>query len=217
MTMTKPMTKSFDAAADQYDALVKPGRYFAPEWITTHSDQIGDRNPFRVLDLGCGTGLNIEVLSQRRPGIHAEGVDLSPRMLGRARATGRYERLYTHDLNEPLSDVASDSFDLVIAFGCLEFLSDVRVCLSECGRLLKTNGQLWASFKRFEADDPGSPPRSMLIRGVRMYGYSAAEILHMMNDLDMHVIALEALVGYVTRSGFDCPYNVLQARKSVDH
>jgi SAM-dependent methyltransferase len=135
-------------------------------------------------------------------------------MLEHARATNRYETLHTHDLHNALPDISSDTFDLVVAFGCLELLSDIGVCLSECRRVLKVNGTLWASFRRFEAEDEGSPPRQMSVGGINFTGYSAGQILHTMSYLDMRVSALDAVIGYITGTGFACPYYVLRARKT---
>jgi predicted TPR repeat methyltransferase len=175
--------------------------------------ELKDMQECRVLDLGCGTGLNVKLLCEHRGGIHAEGIDVSPRMIERAQATGKYERLSIQDLEHRLPSVASDSFDLVVAFGFLEFLTDIHTCLSECRRALKDNGALWATLRRFEPEDIFSPPR--VIAGSHpQVGYSASEILYMMSCLDMRVTGLDSVVGYLTVNGFACPYYVLQARKT---
>jgi len=162
--------------------------------------------------LACGTGINIKALLENHPGIRADGVDISPKMIEHARATGLYQNLYVHNLQHPLLSVASDAFDLVIAFGFLEFLTDVYVCISECSRVLKPNGMLWASFRRFEAGDAFSPPR-VIGDELKQFGYSASELLYMMKGLKMKVTALDTAVGYVTSNGFAVPYYVIQARK----
>lgn len=41
--------------------------------------------PLTILDLGCGTGLELELLFQRAPNARITGVDLSPNMLDRLR------------------------------------------------------------------------------------------------------------------------------------
>jgi S-adenosylmethionine-diacylgycerolhomoserine-N-methlytransferase len=43
------------------------------------------RRPGRVLEVGCGTGRNLQELARRCPGAELTGVDLSPEMLARAR------------------------------------------------------------------------------------------------------------------------------------
>lgn len=203
----------FDDVAETYDDLTIKAGYFALEWIPRHIQDIAGLDQCEVLDLGCGTGLNVKVLCEQRDGIRAAGVDLSPKMLEKARSSNRYQKFYTHDLTKPLPDISSGSFDLVIAMSFLDYLPDVSTCLSECHRVLKPNGTLWASFRRFE-DDEGSPPRHVTAKGLDWAGYSAGEILQMMQRAGMSVIGVDAVTGYITTTGFACPYYIVRARKS---
>jgi SAM-dependent methyltransferase len=214
--MSAGIPEYYATIADLYDeAASKWSRHFAPEWIGKRVHDLDGLSECRVLDLGCGTGMVVKCLSEHREGIHAEGVDVSPKMLEYARATGRYEKLYTLDLHNGLPEIASEAFDLVVAFACLEHLFHPFPCLTETYRVLKVEGRLWASFKAFEADDDGSPPRRRAFRGdLTQTGYSAAEILHMMRFLNMRLIALDLVVGYITSSGLGCPYYVLRAQKT---
>lgn len=98
-------------------------------------------------------------------------------------------------------------------FCVIEFLSDVNTCLSECARTLKMNGILWAIFRHCEADDPGSPPRHVVVGTEKQAGYSAGEVLYMAKQHGMHVTGLDAVDAYITHNGFVCPYLVLQTRR----
>jgi len=208
------IAEAFDAMEPVYDEHVRRIGYFAPEWIDRHAGDFPGEGEFQVLDLGCGTGSNVEELCKRRGTVRAEGVDVSPKMIERARSTGRYEKLYTRDLNFAL-EIPSDTFDLVIAFGFSEWLTDLNTCLSEGHRVLKPGGALWASFRRFEAGDEGSPPRFFDTPCGRLSGHSAGEILHMMSRLKMSVTGLDAVTGYTTTAGFTCPYYIVRSRKEL--
>ncbi len=211
---TESTAKFWDSGADRYDVISKRCNYLVPKWISAHAAEIQNISECRVLDLACGTGANVRALSELHPGIRAEGIDISPKMVEHARATGRYEKLYTVDLEGPLHGIPSDTFDLVLACGFLEYLTDVHGCLSECRRVLKINGKLWATFRRFEGTDPFSPPRTMVdVDPLRNTGHSASEILYEMSCLNMRVTTLESIAGYLTLNGFVCPYYVLQAYK----
>jgi hypothetical protein len=72
---------------------------------------------------------------------------------------------------------------------------------------------MWASFRRFEADDERSPPREMYVEGMKVIGYSADQILQMMSSLSVRVTAFDTAMGYITGTGFPCPFYVLSARK----
>jgi predicted TPR repeat methyltransferase len=204
----------YDSRAGEYDAAMRRAQYFSPEWIAKHIYDLEGIVECRVLDLACGTGINVNALCKLRPGIHADGIDVSNKMIEQARATNKYEALSIHDLNTPLCDIPSKTFDLVIAFGVLELLSDVGLCLSECHRVLKVNGTLWASFQRFEHDDERSPPRQVTIGGVTLTGHSEDQILKTMSSLPLHVTSLDTVIGYVTVTDFACPFYVLSARRT---
>ena len=207
------LAQVYDSRADEYDAAMRKAQYFSPEWIARHIYDIDEVSECRVLDLACGTGINVKALSSLRPGIHADGIDVSSKMIEHARSTNKYDGLFVQDLNTPLLDIPSDTFDLVIAFGVLELLSNISVCLSECRRVLKVNGTLWVSFQRFELDDERSPPRQMTIGGINLTGYSEDQILHTMSSLPMRVTSIDTVIGYITVTDFACPFYVLSARK----
>lgn len=203
----------FDSVAGLYDDIATKSEYFPSTWIPQHILDIETLSQCEVLDLGCGTGFNVRVLGEQRGGICADGVDVSPKMLEQARANNRYRRLYAHDLTKPLSQISSGSFDLVIAFSLLDYLTHADALLSECHRVLKPNGTLWASFRRFDPEDEGSPPRHVTVKGLHWVGYSKGEILEMVQGAGMHVIGIDALTGYITLAGFDCQYYIVRARK----
>lgn len=214
MNTSERMAEFFDGLADHYENILTRAEHFPSAWIPRHVQDIEGLDECEVLDLGCGAGSNVKLLGEQRAGIRADGVDVSPKMLEQARANNRYRNLYVHDLTKPLLQFSSGSFDLVIAFSVLELLSDVGACLSECHRVLKSNGTLWASFRRFEAEDEASPPRHISLNRIQAVGYSAGEILQMMRRAGMYVIGVDAITGYFTRAGFACPYYVVRARKS---
>jgi predicted TPR repeat methyltransferase len=205
----------WDSGAASYDLQTKRNGYFnfVSAWVGKHGRDFDDRDQCRILDLGCGSGLNVKLLRELRQGISAEGIDISEAMILGVRAENIYEQLYCQTLDKAFPQIKSNSADLVIAFGFLEFLTDVWTCLSECQRVLKDEGTLWATFQRFENDDSGSPPRHIVASGVRITGYTAGEILHMMQRLGFLVISMDPVVGYITKNGFQCPYFVLRAKK----
>ena len=205
--------------ADMYERLVvgKWCRHFNSEWIARHVHELDGMPQMRVLDLGCVTGLNVKSLLAHRQGIRADGVDLSPKMLEHARRSGNYDNLFIHDLHDPITKICSESYDLAIAFTFIEHLASPLMCLAEASRALKEGGTLWASFKAFEANDEGSPPRHSVINGVRCTGYSVSHNLHMVSSLEMRVIALELMVGYLTEVGVVGTTYKRQVDSSVIH
>lgn len=94
----------------------------------------------RVLEVGCGTGLILERISQFASS--AEGIDLSPGMLERARSRGLSVREGSAtDL--PFED---SSFDVTCSFKVLAHVPDIEKALSEMARVTKPGGTILAEF-----------------------------------------------------------------------
>jgi SAM-dependent methyltransferase len=95
---------------------------------------IGKLRP-RILDIGCGTGANLQMLSQFGA---AEGVDVSTDALDfcRARGLARVRQGAAESL--PFEDA---SFDLVTGLDVVEHLDDDIVGLSEMRRVLRPAGR----------------------------------------------------------------------------
>lgn len=79
--------------------------------------------PLAALDLGCGTGLAAEVFGPHLEAI--DGVDLSERMLGRARAKGVYRKLLRADITA-LPETLDAQYGLLIAADVLNYLGDLK-------------------------------------------------------------------------------------------
>lgn len=95
------------------------------------------RNPnsqIRILDVGCGTGANLEMLKQFG---ESEGVDVSDDALEFCRKKGlKVHKGLAEEL--PFED---ETFDLVTALDVVEHLDDDVAGLKEMLRVLKTGGK----------------------------------------------------------------------------
>ncbi|HEV7905454.1 MAG TPA: class I SAM-dependent methyltransferase [Pyrinomonadaceae bacterium] len=89
----------------------------------------------RILDVGCGTGANLEMLAQFG---EAEGVDVSEDALAFCRARGLTR--VSHGAAERLP-YADASFDLVTALDVVEHLDDDAGGLREMRRVLRPGGR----------------------------------------------------------------------------
>ncbi|HEY0049773.1 MAG TPA: class I SAM-dependent methyltransferase [Pyrinomonadaceae bacterium] len=88
----------------------------------------------KILDVGCGTGANLEMLAQFGA---AEGVDVSDSALEFCRAKG----LKTHKGLAEKLPFDDESFDLVTALDVVEHLDDDAAGLKEMHRVLKSGGR----------------------------------------------------------------------------
>jgi SAM-dependent methyltransferase len=91
--------------------------------------------PPRILDVGCGTGANLQMLAQFGA---AEGVDVSADALEFCRSRGLAEVRQGAAENLPFPD---DSFDMVTGLDVVEHLDDDIAGLREMRRVLSSNGR----------------------------------------------------------------------------
>jgi SAM-dependent methyltransferase len=96
----------------------------------------------RVLEVGCGMGRFTLMLAER--GVPVEGLDLSPGLLKRLRASGGARfgiPLYCADALEPPSTM-NDSFNVILGFFVLHHVKDLHRTVRSISRMLKPGGRL---------------------------------------------------------------------------
>ena len=96
---------------------------------------VTDRRP-RILDVGCGTGANLLLLSQYG---QAEGVDVSEDALAFCRARGLNDVKLGAGEELPYED---STFDLVTAFDVVEHMDDDLAGVTEMRRVLRPGGRV---------------------------------------------------------------------------
>jgi predicted TPR repeat methyltransferase len=137
------IAKLFDQYAERFDThLVKGLSYNVPAEIVPMIREVvsSDRQAWRVLDLGCGTGLVAAALG---PGVgFLVGVDLSGNMLAKARANDVYDRLEQADLVAMMQAEPAQSYTLVIAADVLIYFGSLDALVREARRVLQPDGVL---------------------------------------------------------------------------
>lgn len=136
----------FDQYAPKFEAaLVDDLGYRGPallfKAVLTTQSAMGRPAFFRrAIDLGCGTGLAARAFAAQTDAI--VGIDLSPRMIERAQATGLYAELEVAEIVEGLRRRPDASADLVLAADVLIYLYDLAPVLAEVKRVLAPGGLL---------------------------------------------------------------------------
>ena len=123
------------------DATVQSFAGVANHWT------LGRINPGSVvLDLGCGSGTDLLIAAQMTgPTGRVIGVDMTPSMLDRARASAQEMGLEGLEMHEslietlPLDDA---SVDVVISNGVIDLVPDKDAVLDEIDRVLRPGGRL---------------------------------------------------------------------------
>lgn len=128
----------FDEYAGEFDEhLVQVLHYRAHKVLIGHLQELIARRFRSALDLGCGTGLCgplVKPMAER-----LTGVDLSERMMDKARTLGLYERLVHADIVDYLS-TTEERFDLVLAADVFIYIGDLAPVFAALHRVMEPAG-----------------------------------------------------------------------------
>jgi predicted TPR repeat methyltransferase len=134
----------FDQYAPRFEAaLLGDLNYSAPQLLfkaVLAARLVAKKPAFfkRGIDLGCGTGLGAAAFAR---GVdHFIGIDLSPKMIEQARATGLYAVLEVDDMIEGLRNKSDASAELVLAADALVYVGDLSPVLTQVRRVLTPQG-----------------------------------------------------------------------------
>lgn len=147
--------ETFDNYAEKFDQhLTGKLEYRVPqllgEAIKRASEQSAD-GKFDILDLGCGTGLmgvELHDISRR-----LVGIDLSPKMIAKARERSIYDQLVVGDLLEHLAKLEPDSFDLLTSADVFVYIGNLAPIFEQCYRILRAQGLLAFSVEAHPDED----------------------------------------------------------------
>ncbi|WP_296948762.1 class I SAM-dependent methyltransferase [uncultured Massilia sp.] len=149
--------------------------------------------PGSVADLGCGTGLCAPFL--RPAATRLAGVDLSPKMLDRARATGLYDELACADIGDWLAS-QQDAHDLLVAADVLVYIGALETLFARARAALRPGGRLAFSCEALE-DGGGAgagADADYAIRASNRYAHA---------------------LGYVERCAADAGFTLVEAERAA--
>lgn len=140
----------FDGYAERFDdELTERLNYRAPEALRLAIERVAapSSDGWDVLDLGCGTGLaGVQFRPRAR---YLAGVDLSPRMIDKARDRALYDALSVAELLEAL-DAAPAAWDLIVAADVLVYVGDLAPVMAAAAGALRPGGRFAATVERLE-------------------------------------------------------------------
>jgi predicted TPR repeat methyltransferase len=124
----------FDDYADSFEVhLVGVLHYQAHTLLVDGLKRIAGGRVARALDLGCGTGLCGPLLQPLADRI--DGVDLSPRMLDKARSRGVYDELVQADVAQHLQATAR-RYELVVSADVFIYIGDLDAVFAGVRRVM---------------------------------------------------------------------------------
>jgi predicted TPR repeat methyltransferase len=138
----------------------------------------------RAIDLGCGTGLAAAAFAKEVD--EFIGIDLSSRMIERARATGLYAKLEVTEMVQGLRGRRDASADLILAADAMVYVADLAPVLAEAKRVLVPSGLL-----AFTAETHGGEG-VVLGDGLR-YAHGAGHVRRAIENAGLKLSRLEDL------------------------
>ncbi|MFQ5406542.1 MAG: class I SAM-dependent methyltransferase [Candidatus Micrarchaeia archaeon] len=127
----------YDSIAKQYDYDNSP----SPEILQLlFSKALEYKRPVNALDVCCGTGTHSIPLAKSIPSIRLTGIDVSKKMLEKARGKMPGAQWVQGDFF--FTDIASRAYDLVMAIHCLHLINWKQFVL-RCNRIVSELGQVF--------------------------------------------------------------------------
>ena len=161
------MIAVFDQYAETFDQhLVESLNYKIPVEIAAAVKRCVAKDGLDILDLGCGTGLVGEQLAPLKRAM--TGVDLSPKMLEKAKQRGIYDTLIQAELIQFLN-AQSATYDVAVCADVFIYIGDLAPVFRGVRRALKENGAFCFSIEASEDSD-------IVVRDSFRFAHSAAYI-----------------------------------------
>jgi ubiquinone/menaquinone biosynthesis C-methylase UbiE len=129
----------YDRWARGYD---RRWRRYADVTLGRLLDQLDLRQYRDALDVGCGTGALLLRLLERRPDLHATGIDPSAGMLAVARAKLAGRGVDLRQGNAYSLPLPAHSVDLVMMANMLHYVARPSLACAEARRVLRPGGAL---------------------------------------------------------------------------
>jgi arsenite methyltransferase len=158
-----------------------------------------------VVDLGSGGGLDVFLAAKKvGPTGKAIGIDMTPEMLGRARANALRQELSNVEFREGTIDklpLANSSVDCVISNCVINLAPDKNVVFREIARVLKPGGRLAVSDIALKKPLPQEVGEDLMayvgciagailiddyVTGLKTAGFSDVEVIDTKKDLNAY-------------------------------
>lgn len=179
----------FDAYADTFDHhLQKRLAYKTPAVVADAIRALPGmkgRTGMSLLDLGCGTGLGAEALKDITQ--HRIGVDLSPKMLEKARTKQLYEALFSLDICEFMTGY-EHTFDIVTAMDVLVYIGNLSPFFKAARNVMASGGALAFTIEK------GPDGDTFRLNNTGRYTHSVPYILSLAKEEGYEVLAQEDVV-----------------------
>ena len=130
--------KYYDSWSSSYDKKLLSWNYRAPLQTALLLKSSLLKHPKNLLDLACGTGMFAEEIIKFFPKINIDGIDISKKILLKAKEKNIYKKLYFCNFDKNIK--IKDKYDLISCIGAMTYTKDPKTLLKKILKLTKKNG-----------------------------------------------------------------------------
>lgn len=136
----------------------------------------------RGIDLGCGTGLGAAAFAKNVD--RFIGIDLSPGMIEKARASGLYAELEVADMVAGLASKPDASADFLLAADAMVYVADIAPVLAQAHRVLAPGGLLAFTTETH-------PGEGVILGAGLRYAHAAAHLRKVLTGANLSLVLLQ--------------------------
>lgn len=176
----------YDDFAGHFDKrLVEDLCYAVPLQLVNLFDESGSagQSVAKMLDLGCGTGLCGQAFSGRAYAL--TGVDLSAKMIEKARLKGLYDELVQSDILSFLEN-SVECFDLIVAADVFIYLGELESIFHLLPKSLSADGKFMFSTE-------STTGKGYRLRTSGRYAHSTSYISCLAQESGLQILAVESV------------------------
>lgn len=200
----------FDGFADTFDEkLVDELGYRTPEHLHDMVSRSGASatDLLDVIDLGCGTGLCAPLFRPMARTLH--GVDLSPKMIDKARERNLYDTLEVGDIVSSLKEHEA-ACDLVISADVFVYVGDLQEIFEACNTALRPGGMFVFSV------EAAGESETFVLTGTGRYAHASTYIQQLAADTGFSEIERRAVVLRKDKGQVDVNGHIFLLRRTAD-
>lgn len=183
------ISKTFDNFSECFDSVLKQLDYKAPFLVADAVKDIHQKadKSFHILDAGCGTGLCGPLIKPFAS--HLAGVDLSEKMLDRARERDCYDELFQAELTAFIENYDAGC-DVIVSADTLVYFGDLQPVIQAVATALSFQGHVVFTLERSEDD---------LARGYQIhqhgrFSHTEPYIKNTLNSAGLSVIKIDKVM-----------------------
>ncbi|WP_394780779.1 class I SAM-dependent DNA methyltransferase, partial [Undibacterium sp.] len=183
----------FDGSAEHFDAhLVNDLHYDMPQQLAQLLRQYAHppEKAWAVLDIGCGTGLvGVAIAPFAR---YLAGVDLSAKMLEKARERKLYDRLEQSELLGMMEGEADASYALITSADVFIYIGMLEGVFAQAQRLLQPGGYFAFSAESLEVlpQNGSGMPENYRLNPSGRYAHASAYLRRLSADHGFDVMSM---------------------------